>query len=169
MITKICQQCNKPFLQYPRINGRPVNLSRRSYCLGCSPFGERKMNRTPIINGQRECLGCHTLKPVSDYQVGKRLRPYCPTCENKRILSYSRQLKLKAVHYLGGKCSICGYCKSMRSLTFHHKDPSQKDFSIGKHKNLQWETVRLELDKCLLLCANCHGELHEKEDITLSA
>lgn len=166
MITKTCQQCNKPFLQYPRIDGRPVNLSRRSYCLDCSPFGERKMNRKPTIDGQRECFGCHTFKPISDFQVGSRLRSYCPCCENKRILAYGRQLKQKAVEYLGGQCCLCGYYKSMRSLTFHHKNPSQKDFSIGKHKNLKWETIRKELDKCMLLCANCHGEIHEEANHT---
>lgn len=72
--------------------------------------------------------------------------------------SCARKTKLKA--YKGGKCIVCGYNKSIRALQFHHLDPTQKDFGIsGTTKS--FEKLKPELDKCVLLCANCHGEVHE--------
>ena len=74
--------------------------------------------------------------------------------------SCARKTKLKAIEYKGGKCIVCGYNKSIRALQFHHLDPTQKDFGIsGTTKS--FEKLKPELDKCVLLCANCHGEVHE--------
>ena len=74
-----------------------------------------------------------------------------------------KALRKKAVEYKGGKCEICGYCKCAEALEFHHKDSSKKDFGIsGKGYTRSWEKVKEELDKCVLLCANCHREVHAK-------
>ena len=70
-------------------------------------------------------------------------------------------VKKKAVEYKGGKCQICGYDKCMRSLDFHHLDPTQKDFAISTFKNKKIEKLKTELDKCILVCSNCHGEIHD--------
>lgn len=80
----------------------------------------------------------------------------------EKIKRKRKELKDKAIEYKGGKCKICGYDKSKRSLTFHHRDPNEKEFGISKYKTLSWEKIKIELDKCDLICANCHGELHEK-------
>jgi len=70
-------------------------------------------------------------------------------------------MKQKAVEYKGGKCQCCGYNKYIGSLAFHHLDPKQKDFSIARRgASKAWETVKKELDKCILVCQNCHGEIH---------
>lgn len=78
-----------------------------------------------------------------------------------------KETKIKAVEYLGGKCQICGYDKCIEALEFHHKDPSIKEFTIGKFRIKKWERIKKELDKCILLCANCHRELHNKIEISL--
>ena len=66
-----------------------------------------------------------------------------------------------AVQYKGGQCSRCGYNKCVEALEFHHLDSSQKDFGISeKGYTRSWERVREELEKCILVCANCHRELH---------
>lgn len=80
---------------------------------------------------------------------------------NLKMREWYRKNKQKCVDYKGGKCEKCGYCKSLNALDFHHTDPDEKDFQIGGSRR-SWETVRSELDKCLLLCANCHREEHEK-------
>ncbi len=73
--------------------------------------------------------------------------------------------KMLAIEKLGGACLLCGYNKSPDSLTFHHKEPSQKKFQIsGNGLAKKWNKIELELEKCLLLCQNCHRELHWKED-----
>lgn len=45
-------------------------------------------------------------------------------------------------------------------MDFHHRDPNQKDFGIGTGHTRAWEKVKAELDKCILVCRNCHGEIH---------
>lgn len=67
----------------------------------------------------------------------------------------------KALEYKGSKCQLCGYSKCKSSLHFHHVDPSQKNFEISGNWGLSWDNIRKELDKCILVCANCHGEIHE--------
>ena len=86
-------------------------------------------------------------------------RDICNTCrQNYR----KKLLKQRAVKYKGGKCQICGYDKCENALVFHHLDPKQKDFAIGQKYNLGWPQLKKELDKCILLCANCHAEEHAK-------
>jgi hypothetical protein len=78
-----------------------------------------------------------------------------------KMTSFHRQTKQKAVEYKGGKCEKCGYDKSLAALVFHHRDPKEKDFRISE-KNRKWEQIEAELDKCDLLCSNCHHEEHER-------
>ncbi len=75
------------------------------------------------------------------------------------IKDYRNKIKEKSVEYKGGKCFICGYDKCNRSLQFHHQNPSEKDFDFNRIRN--WERVKKELDKCILVCANCHAEIHD--------
>lgn len=66
-----------------------------------------------------------------------------------------------AIAYKGGKCQVCGYDKCVGALEFHHIDPTQKDFGISaKGYTRSWDKNRQELDKCILVCANCHREIH---------
>jgi len=72
-----------------------------------------------------------------------------------------REVKKRAVEYKGGSCEICGYDKCLAALTFHHRNPIEKDFGISDIMNIiDWKKVRRELDKCHLLCSNCHIEVH---------
>lgn len=86
----------------------------------------------------------------------------CKKCASESVVRRRRLVKEKAIAYKGGKCSICGYNKCNRALAFHHLDPETKDFSIS-HKGISrsWEKIKQELDKCILVCHNCHSELHE--------
>jgi hypothetical protein len=79
----------------------------------------------------------------------------------KQVIDWRRRLKLKAVAYLGSKCSRCGYDKCVRALSFHHREPEKKLFSISHPNPKRWEIVKAELDKCDLLCSNCHAEVEE--------
>ena len=76
-----------------------------------------------------------------------------------------RRYKIKEilVEYKGGKCEICGYNKCISALEFHHLDPNEKDFGIGqKGYTRSIEKNKEEANKCILVCANCHREIHEK-------
>ncbi len=84
----------------------------------------------------------------------------CKVCAIDYSLLKIRALKQKAVDYKGGQCQECGYKKNIAALDFHHLDPSQKDFSISDTRTKSFANIKPELDKCVLLCANCHRELH---------
>ena len=85
----------------------------------------------------------------------------CKSCNNIRGSKYVVQRKLDCIKYKGGKCSICGYNKYYGALEFHHLDPNEKEFGVGeKGYTRSWEKVKQELDKCVLLCSNCHKEVH---------
>jgi len=66
------------------------------------------------------------------------------------------------VEAMGGACAICGYNECNDSLCLHHLDPTQKEFSFGGvTKNPKaWGKIIVELRKCVLLCHNCHSEIH---------
>ena len=68
-----------------------------------------------------------------------------------------------AIEYKGGKCEQCGYYRCLEALEFHHADPTKKDFNISSRGYTRsWKRVQEELDKCVMLCANCHRETHTK-------
>ena len=80
-----------------------------------------------------------------------------------KVVNWRRRVKIKLIHYLGGKCKICGYDKPVPSVyDFHHRDPNTKEFGISG-KTISFEKLKKEADKCDLLCGNCHQEIHEKE------
>lgn len=91
-------------------------------------------------------------------------RTYADRAEYMREAVSKRRKKLRemARETKGSKCLICGYNKCPRALVFHHLDPSKKDFGLSvKGLTRSWDAIRAEIDKCVLLCANCHMELHD--------
>ncbi|MEO0206896.1 MAG: hypothetical protein ABIL22_09525 [candidate division WOR-3 bacterium] len=72
-----------------------------------------------------------------------------------------KKIREMAIAYKGGKCQICGYAKCLEAMEFHHLDSNKKDFGISqKGYTRGWSRVKAELDKCMMLCANCHREVH---------
>lgn len=78
----------------------------------------------------------------------------------EKYVNYREDRKRKLIQYKGGKCEICGYDKDCPpAYDFHHLDPSEKDFSVS-NSNLSFEKLRMEVDKCILVCRRCHAEIH---------
>lgn len=95
-------------------------------------------------------------------QRGKNKRKLiCKLCEQESVSKRRRLMKEILIKYKGGKCEKCGYDKNLNALEFHHLNPSEKEFSISS-KLLSIEALKKETDKCVLLCANCHRELHDE-------
>jgi hypothetical protein len=95
------------------------------------------------------------------------IKKYVKTTERQKTITNSesvilwrKRTKIKLIEYKGGRCEICGYDKCMRALSFHHKNPNEKDFSISG-KSLSFEKLKGEVDKCMLVCSNCHSEIHD--------
>ena len=102
---------------------------------------------------------------VKHYKRKYRPSGDCSKCQVIRVSQRRRQVKAMGVEYLGNKCCKCGYDKCIAALEFHHIDPTTKEFSVGRNGHSRsWERTKKELDKCILLCANCHRELEYNEE-----
>jgi hypothetical protein len=100
----------------------------------------------------------------------KRKKLFCnDSCKNKYCVDKRRlELKFKAHKYKGGKCEECGFKGLPASFDFHHIDPKTKSFSISSDPHTRsWEKLKEELDKCQLLCANCHREVEFKKTMDM--
>lgn len=75
-----------------------------------------------------------------------------------------RKRKEQAIAYLGAVCKYCGNSFHPACFEFHHRNPQEKDRDPSKMLQLSWEKLTNELDKCDLLCANCHRLEHHKKD-----
>ncbi|HEV2389345.1 MAG TPA: hypothetical protein VGS04_01340 [Nitrososphaerales archaeon] len=78
----------------------------------------------------------------------------------REVNTHRRRLKSRAIAYKGGKCILCGYDRCNAALEFHHLDRAIKSFGLSrKGITRSWDSIRTELDKCILICANCHREV----------
>lgn len=128
--------------------------------------------RTPIeiVNEVKSLSGKMTIK-----QISKILNISISTVKRYKILdiekikktksdiisSWRKRTKLKLVEYKGGSCIKCGYNKCIEAMHFHHVNPKEKDFSISG-KTMSFDKMKIELDKCILVCSNCHAEIHHE-------
>ena len=87
----------------------------------------------------------------------------CHKCFNSYCSTRWVNLKIKAIAYMGGNCERCGYDHYYGALEFHHLDPNEKDYDWDSLKKRKWDTITSELDKCIMLCANCHREVHAEQ------
>lgn len=107
---------------------------------------------------QKECKW-HGLTDYIYVESEKRYR--CVKCRSVAVQKRREKTKELLVEYKGGKCEICGYNKCISALEFHHLNPNEKDFGIGaKGWTRSIETNKNEVDKCILVCSNCHREIH---------
>ena len=95
-----------------------------------------------------------------------RTQSYCKVCVHHLTLDRQRSIKEKMVEYKGGKCIKCGYDGHTAAFDFHHRDPNEKELAPSRFRNTSWEKnynkITKELDKCDLLCKNCHAITHAK-------
>lgn len=86
---------------------------------------------------------------------------------SEAVKRWRKATKRRIVAAMGGKCQCCGYDKCIESLDLHHKDPNEKEFAFGamRASPVKWEKIVVELRKCVLVCRNCHGEIHHAERI----
>ena len=116
---------------------------------------------TNQLNSNRTCLTCNIIQPQDNfYKRGKKYMSHCKTCYQDKYTKTRRDNKQKGVDYLGGKCIKCGYNKCNAALDFHHIDSSNKEFNPAHLTRGNFEKLKSELDKCVLLCSNCHREHH---------
>ena len=155
-------------------------------CLLCG--NQKEIQTSHLISGASEACGCRQqIGDISKLNITRQCilcgqefitntpnRQYCYDCSPKGMPAADslrlkkRKLKHKLIEYKGGKCCKCGYNKCEAALHFHHLNPKEKEFTLSQinlNDNIfSLEKVLQEVDKCILLCANCHIEEHYKED-----
>ena len=130
----------------------------------------------PILT--RKCKWCQIEKSIEDfyrdrsYKDGVGRSYSCKQCamdyqrkynvENREKVTIASRKKRRRIKEIlikenGGQCIMCGYNKYAGALEFHHKDPSKKDFHVSQ---TGINKARKEIEKCILVCSNCHMELH---------
>ena len=122
------------------------------------------------------CTKCGIEKPITDFHkagltaTGKqRYRSTCKLCANK-VEAERYQQKRNFINNHKDKCAKCGDTRQY-VLDFHHRDETEKEFTIGKLKKKDCQVLQNEINKCILLCANCHREFHylnREQNITLN-
>lgn len=171
------------------IQKAPSKKGKTYWTCECLLCGSTKDYQTGhLTSGASKSCGCQNSK---NFNLSTHdLQKHCPICEkifttniHNRIYCYEcspeqkngsaeyqktkkRVIKHKLIMYKGGKCQRCGYDKCEGSLQFHHRNPKEKDFTVSAinlNKEFSMEVLYTEVDKCDLLCANCHGEIHYSE------
>lgn len=78
----------------------------------------------------------------------------------ENVKNSRQRLKARLLYVAGEKCAICGYDKCASALEFHHLNPNEKDFTLATNANIATVKALEEIKKCILVCANCHREIH---------
>lgn len=113
------------------------------------------MDKTIIKECPRHGLTEHVLQTNGSYR--------CKECRKDAVIDIRRRNKIRLVEYKGGKCERCGYDKCIDALEFHHLNPEEKDFGLSCGDTRNFEKLKNEVDKCIMVCANCHREIHAEE------
>ena len=115
----------------------------------------------------KKCIDCGLEKPNHEFYKSKThsqgIMPFCKKCFNQRCTQRWVQRKIKAIHYKGSLCNRCHLQLKDTHYSvfeFHHLNPANKEFNWTKLRMTSWEKITQELDKCILLCANCHRIVH---------
>ena len=140
---------------------------------------------------EKVCTLCKVNKPIQEFSKSSKALDkhqwHCKSCAKEKIKLYRQQIDYKpktneyqlkrrlerkewAIKYLGDQCAKCGNKFQPHIYDFHHKNPKEKENNLGMYLAGSFTKLKKELDKCILLCANCHRDVHwgEKIDTNLS-
>jgi len=104
-----------------------------------------------------KCGNCGDTNPANFF-IGRFTQ--CKRCRRSGQNNLTQRYKRELVKYKGGKCEICGYDKCIAALDFHHINPNEKSPNWKRMRAWTTEKVKKEVDKCQLVCRNCHSEIH---------
>ena len=146
---KKCKKCGEDLPNRLLVDGKVKNISKRKFCVKCSPFNSHNTSKYPAKIGFKVCTKCKRELDASKFSKknDRILYSFCKECLYDQQSSIDRKKKQEAVTYKGGKCLRCGYNKYFGALDFHHSDPSKKDPNFRQLRKRKIEEYKVELDK----------------------
>ena len=116
------------------------------------------------------CKKCGRELPLDQFETG---RNQCKDCRREyrrqRRKEHPEIHRAQAIRHqekqgewlnsIKTPCIVCGESEPL-CIDFHHLDPTEKEFTIGKHRSRSKEWLMSEIQKCVCLCANCHRKVH---------
>lgn len=139
--------CDNPIPTRILVEGRYRNLRNRTQCLDCLPF-KSSIYRLKTDSQKRS----EAALKAKRYRQRCLAKGFCPTND--------RKVRQRAsIINLVGKCQLCPYNKLIRNLSFHHLEPKAFELS-SRIFSRSLEVLLPELRKCIIVCHNCHGEIH---------
>ena len=128
-----------PDVRLVRKAGRPASPTSTAVLRVCRRHGEIEFHR---------------------YSAGRDRYVYkCKRCVGEAVTRRHRKVRSLLIAEAGGRCAVCGYDRCAVNLHFHHVDPKRKSFGITAASGKSLAAYRAEARKCVLVCANCHGEI----------
>jgi len=128
------------------------------------------MKSTSYLTENRECITHGNTKFTYSshkrgygYQYNWRCNRCMSDASNRYNQKRHKERKLELIKYKGNKCEKCGYNKNYAVLQFHHLDPLAKEGTVSnmiQQTKISLDEIKLEVDKCILVCSNCHDEIH---------
>lgn len=118
--------------------------------------------------GYKICKSCNKELPIKEFykiKTGCLHRSNCKICENKSMIHKQRTTRIKMIRFKGSKCNKCKLeltDENQSVFEFHHIDPTLKDKNYKSIKGWSWKKIEKELEKCEILCANCHRIEHAR-------
>lgn len=149
-----------------KVKNETLEKAYRAFCEKDKRYKYLNEDTKIILQKRYEELG--NIKKLSkethiSYETLKKFIVFKKKSQNSRydyIKKRRNIIKDKLIKYKGGECCLCHYNKCAEALELHHLNPSEKDFTIAKNYCKSWETIKKEADKCILVCSNCHKEIH---------
>lgn len=154
IVSKKCIKCNQQFVNIHRGN--------RRLCYNCRPTSDAPT--IDLENQTKKCSKCNIWYSFTNYcPLPGRYQSYCNTCQASYKSKAKPRIKSECVKYKGGVCEKCQQIYPDVCYDFHHRDPLQKEFTISNRKTCRFsDIIKKELDKCMILCSNCHRLVHEE-------
>lgn len=161
-----CKECSQEFSDMPLIDKKWRDCKGRTHCYDCSPFKlnrikakrEELIKQNPENYVERECKVCNKTSVVVK---GNNFLHICNGCRKKKNIKSHR---LSAVNMFNNKCKDCQKTFHMNVYDFHHLNKDDKKYELSRLWGNSWKTIEEELEKCIMLCANCHRLRHVLEE-----
>ena len=150
---------------------RELTVSESTVRYWLNKYGLKTLNNRynkfkNLLGDNKRCPKCGEYKPLGDFYIRKDrgfITSYCKKCNSDYHRERLIGIKKKMILYKGGKCMVCDVVfdgDNYAIFDFHHKGKEGKDIKFSGIKHRKWEVIKKEIDKCDLVCSNCHRLIH---------